>query len=58
MKDSRDEIMHTKSYEITSPNLYEKLFSTSLDFNVEKILEHTKDYINYHEDNLIEEHKD
>lgn len=55
LKDFRDEIMHTKSNEHTSANLYKTLYTTSLDFDYDKTLEDVKDYINFYEANLIEE---
>jgi hypothetical protein len=51
----RDEIIHTKSYNDTKPNFYKGLFTTSLDFDYEKTMYAVRDYINYHENNLIEE---
>lgn len=56
LKKFRDEIIHTKSFEgIKSPNGYQDLFSSSLDFNFEKALIASKDLINFYEPNLIEE---
>ena len=56
LKSFRDEIVHTKSYEgISSPNYYEQLYVTSLDFDFDKTLDAVKDFINYYQPNLIEE---
>lgn len=56
LKEFRDEIVHTKSFEgVNSPNFYEELYVTSLDFEFDKILHAAKDFINYHQENLIEE---
>ena len=55
LKEFRDEIMHTKALDKDSPILYENLYNTSLNFNYEKMQESVKDYINFYEENLIEE---
>jgi hypothetical protein len=56
LKEFRDEIIHTKSFEGEStPNLYEELFVTSLNFEFDKTLLATRDFINYYQNNLIEE---
>lgn len=51
----RDEITHTKSFEGTKSGFYRELFTTSLDFDYENTLLSTRDFINYYEENLIEE---
>lgn len=56
LKKFRDEIVHTKSFEgIGTNNLYEGLYVTSLNFEYEKVLLAARDYINFHQENLIEE---
>lgn len=56
LKRFRDEIVHTKSFEgVDSSNFYEKLYTTSLSFDYDKVLFATRDFINYHQPNLIEE---
>ncbi len=56
LKEFRDEIVHTKSFEgKNSPNYYEDLFANSINFEFDKTLLTIRDYINYHEENLIEE---
>lgn len=56
LKEFRDEIVHTKSFEgKSSPNFYEELFVTSLDFEFDKTLFAARDFINYHQPDLIEE---
>lgn len=56
LKEFRDEIVHTKSYqEKGTPNFYENLFVTSLDFDFDKTLYASRDFINYYQPNLIEE---
>lgn len=56
LKEYRDEIIHTKSFEgKNSPNFYENLYANSLNFEFDKTLFAVRDYINYHEENLIEE---
>lgn len=56
LKEFRDEIVHTKSFEgKSSPNFYEELFVTSLDFEFDKTLLAARDFINYHQPDLIEE---
>lgn len=58
LKEFRDEIVHTKSFEgKSSPNFYEKLFVTSLDFEFEETLFAARDFINYYQPDLIEECK-
>src|SRR5690606_3508712 len=50
----RNNITHAKSdieYEV---NYYEKLFIEALNFNYEEALNSSKEYINYHHQNLIE----
>mgnify|MGYP003402744153 FL=1 len=56
LKEFRDEIIHTKSFNgKSSPNFYEDLYVTSLDFEFDKTLLAAKDFINYYQPNLIEE---
>lgn len=56
LKEFRDEIVHTKSLEgQNSPNFYQDLFVMSLDFDFDKTLLYVKDFINFHQDGLIEE---
>lgn len=55
LREFRDEIMHTKSYDQTSPNHYKSLFTVSLDFDYAETLSSVRDFINYYEPNLIEE---
>jgi hypothetical protein len=55
LKNFRDEIMHTKAYDKSTPNIYQNLFTTSLDFNYEEVVKNVRDFINYYEPNLIEE---
>ena len=56
LKEFRDEIIHTKSFEgVSSPNFYENLYVKSLDFEFDKTLFAVKDFINYYQPNLIEE---
>jgi hypothetical protein len=57
LKEFRDEIMHTKAYDKESPVLYENLYNTSLNFAYEETQEAVKDFINFYEENLIEECK-
>lgn len=56
LKEFRDEIVHTKSFEgKNSPNFYENLFVTSLDFEFDNTLLAARDFINYYQPDLIEE---
>lgn len=56
LKNFRDEIVHTKSFEgIGTNNFYEGLYVTSLNFEYDKVLFAARDYINFHQENLIEE---
>lgn len=56
LKNFRDEIVHTKSFEgLDTNNFYEGLFVRSLNFDYDKVLLASRDYINYHQENLIEE---
>ncbi|MDB5227289.1 MAG: hypothetical protein JWN78_1482 [Bacteroidota bacterium] len=55
LKEFRDEIIHTKSYDKETPNIYINLYTTALNFDFETTLIHVKDYLNYYENNLIEE---
>lgn len=56
LKDFRDEIVHTKSFEgKESPNFYKDLFVKSLDFEHDKTMLAVRDFINFYEPNLIEE---
>ncbi len=55
LKEFRDEIMHTKSYDKTNPNFYKNLFTLSLDFDYAVTLFSVRDFINFYEPNLIEE---
>lgn len=56
LKNFRDEIVHTKSHEAEKvQNFYEGLFTMSLDFEFDRTLMSTKDFINYYQPNLIEE---
>ena len=56
LKEFRDEIVHTKSFESKStPNFYEDLFATSLHFEFDNVLHAAKVFINYYEMGLIEE---
>lgn len=56
LKDFRDEIVHTKSFEgKSSPNFYEDLYVISLNFEFDKTLLAARDFINYHQPDLIEE---
>ena len=56
LKNFRDEIVHTKSFEgIGTNNFYERLYVTSLNFEYDKVLFAARDYINFHQENLIEE---
>ncbi len=56
LKEFRDEIVHTKSFEGTNnPNFYEELFNRSLSFDFDKTLYAAKDFINFYQENLIEE---
>lgn len=56
LKEFRDEIVHTKSFEgKSSPNFYEELYVTSLEFEYDKTLIAAKDFINYYQTDLIEE---
>lgn len=57
LKDFRDEIVHTKSYSDPKSNYYQKLYSTSLDFDYKNTLLAVRDFINYYEPNLIQECK-
>ena len=56
LKNFRDEVVHTKSFEgVGSPNFYENLFISSLDFDHNKALLDARDFINYFQAGLIEE---
>ena len=56
LKEFRDEIVHTKSFEgKSSPNCYEDLFVRSLNFEFDKTLLAARDFINYYQNDLIEE---
>jgi len=55
LKEFRDEIIHTKSYDQETPNVYIDLYTTALNFDFGTTLIHVKDYLNFYEHNLIEE---
>jgi len=55
LKDFRNEIIHTQSYDQETPNIYLSLYTTALNFDYETTLIHVKDFLNYYENNLIEE---
>ncbi|MFM7024213.1 MAG: hypothetical protein ACKOXB_14665 [Flavobacteriales bacterium] len=56
LKEFRDEVVHTKSFEgLKSPNFYQDLYVMSLDFEFDKTLLAARDFINYYQENLIEE---
>lgn len=45
LKEFRDEIVHTKAYVKETPNIYEDLFNTSLNFNYSEAMDSVKDFI-------------
>ena len=51
----RDEITHTKTDVASKPNWYEKLYTELLNFDFEKALHASRDYINFYQPDLIEE---
>ncbi len=53
-KEFRDDIVHTKVDQKSTPNHYQDLFSKSLDFDYLKTIKIIRDYLNYYEPNLIE----
>jgi hypothetical protein len=56
LKDVRDEIAHTKVYAAKDrPNYYKEIFTKLLDFDYNKALQHSRDFINYFQPDLIEE---
>lgn len=56
LKAFRDEVAHTKSYEGgPTADSFENLYVMSLEFEYEKTLLFIRDFINYHEPDLIEE---
>jgi len=56
LKEFRDEIVHTKSLEgENNPNFYQDLYVMSLDFDFDKTLLYVRDFINFHQEGLIEE---
>lgn len=55
LKRYRDEIIHTKANKINSQNFYAELFTQSLDFDYHSVIHSTKDFINFYEENLIED---
>jgi hypothetical protein len=56
LKEVRDEIAHTKTYvQHDSPNFYKRIFTKLLDFDYNKALQHSMEFINYFQPELIEE---
>jgi hypothetical protein len=55
LKDFRDSIMHTKPEKGRQQKFYKELYTLALDFKYEETIRHVKDFLNYYEDNLIEE---
>jgi hypothetical protein len=55
LKEFRDEIMHTKSDNGAPQQFYQNLYTTALNFNYQDTLLHVRDFLNYYENNLIEE---
>lgn len=56
LKQFRDEIVHTKSFEGDKvANFYEDLYVLSLDFDYDNTLLFVRDFINFYQEDLIEE---